>query len=84
MDNIKSPPTPPQSDDLNIPLAQRKTVKTLLPDDCRWPIGDPLDRDFHFCGKRKVDGRSYCDVHMRRSFQPARARPVYYRPRDAA
>ena len=28
------------------------TVFTLLPGDCRWPIGDPRNRDFHFCGKR--------------------------------
>ncbi len=51
-------------DDLIIPVGQRKTMTTLLPDDCRWPIGDPQIADFHFCGKRKVDGHPYCDFHM--------------------
>jgi GcrA cell cycle regulator len=64
-------------------LGQQKTVNTLLPDDCRWPIGDPQVAGFHFCGKRKMNG-PYCDAHMRQAFQPARARPVHYRPRDAA
>jgi GcrA cell cycle regulator len=84
MDIIKSPPSLPQHDELVIPLSQRKSINTLLPDDCRWPIGDPQASDFHFCGKRKVDGHPYCDVHMRRGFQPSRPRPVPYRPRDAA
>ena len=65
------------------PVGQRKTINTLLPDDCRWPIGDPQGADFHFCGKRKADG-PYCDFHMRQGFQPARPRAVQYRPRDAA
>ena len=45
---------------------------TLLPSDCRWPIGDPQHRDFHFCGKEKVTGRPYCEFHMRLGFQLTR------------
>jgi hypothetical protein len=82
--DIKSPPTPVLHDDLNIPLDQRKTIETLLPDDCRWPIGDPQLDGFHFCGKRKSDGHPYCDFHVRRASQPGRSRTVVYRPRDAA
>jgi hypothetical protein len=84
MDTLKSPPWPMPLDDVKIPLGQRKTMNTLLPDDCRWPIGDPQVADFHFCGKPKVDGHPYCDFHMVRAYQPARSRPVHYRPRDAA
>ncbi|MCZ7595588.1 MAG: GcrA family cell cycle regulator [Hyphomicrobium sp.] len=66
------------------PLAQRKTMTTLLPNDCRWPIGDPQLPGFHFCGQRKQDGHPYCEFHVRRASQPGRTRPVTYRPRSAA
>ena len=83
MSDIKSAPTPLRTDDLHIPLGERKTMATLLPDDCRWPFGDPLEGSFHFCGKRKEGGKPYCDFHMHRAFQTARPRAVYYRPRAA-
>jgi len=67
----------------NIPHKQRKTVETLLADDCRWPFGDPLSPDFHFCGHRKKDGSPYCDAHMRQAFQTAKPRAVFYRPHAA-
>jgi len=78
-----SPKHPPRLRDdpkSNIPHNQRKTVETLLADDCRWPFGDPLSADFHFCGHRKSDGSPYCDAHMRQAFQPAKPRAVSYRP----
>jgi GcrA cell cycle regulator len=67
----------------NIPQAQRKTVETLLANDCRWPFGDPASPDFHFCGHRTKDGRPYCDAHLRQAFQPAKPRAVVYRPQAA-
>lgn len=30
---------------------------------CRWPIGDPKDENFHFCGKKVHIGQTYCDEH---------------------
>jgi len=30
---------------------------------CRWPIGDPRDVTFHFCGKRVLTGKPYCSEH---------------------
>ncbi|MBF0095505.1 MAG: global cell cycle regulator GcrA-like protein [Alphaproteobacteria bacterium] len=30
---------------------------------CRWPIGDPRDANFHFCGKRVAAGKPYCPDH---------------------
>ena len=52
-----------------IPLAERKYIQTLMDADCRWPIGDPQEVEFHFCGKRKVNGLPYCEAHARRAFQ---------------
>jgi len=30
---------------------------------CRWPIGDPKDENFHFCGNKVKTGQTYCDEH---------------------
>lgn len=30
---------------------------------CRWPVGDPKDETFHFCGKKTRIGQTYCDEH---------------------
>jgi GcrA cell cycle regulator len=30
---------------------------------CRWPIGDPRDPGFGFCGVRTAEGRPYCLRH---------------------
>jgi GcrA cell cycle regulator len=53
---------------------KRKTVTTLEARDCRWPIGDPRQEDFHFCGEPQVPGQSYCSHHLRLAFQPPRPR----------
>ncbi len=35
----------------------------LGPNCCRWPIGDPRDPGFHFCGKKALPGKPYCPEH---------------------
>ena len=83
MSTIKSPPRPMPDEDVVVPVAKRKTVTTLMPNDCRWPIGDPQAPGFHFCGKLKQDGYPYCEFHVRRASTPSRARSVLHR-RDVA
>lgn len=61
-------------EELVIPLAERKSIQTLEEASCRWPIGDPQEAEFHFCGKTKVTGLPYCEFHARRAFQPPQAR----------
>jgi len=51
--------------------AQKKTVANLAATDCRWPIGDPREPDFRFCGAPQLPGRPYCDHHWRMAFQPS-------------
>lgn len=60
--------------ELDIPLKERKTIQTLAECNCRWPIGDPQQADFHFCGKDKLPGLPYCEFHARRAFQPPQTR----------
>lgn len=70
MKDTNTLPIPPRTDDLNIPPAERKTMASLETDDCRWPFGDPVRPDFHFCGKSKVGDGPYCAFHMRRASPP--------------
>ena len=30
---------------------------------CRWPLGDPKDENFRFCGKKVRIGQTYCEEH---------------------
>jgi len=45
------------------------TVLTLGAHMCKWPIGDPSDTGFTFCGRRASD-RAYCVEHARVAYQP--------------
>ncbi|GIU67836.1 GcrA family cell cycle regulator [Candidatus Phycosocius spiralis] len=38
---------------------------------CKWPIGDPGDPDFGFCGVHCSSGAVYCTEHTAIAFQPA-------------
>ena len=49
------------------------TILTLRDSMCKWPIGDPADPKFAFCG-RKSDCGPYCTEHAKVAFQPARKR----------
>ena len=45
---------------------------------CAWPIGDPKQPEFHFCGQPTVRKKPYCEVHCavsygRRKDEPAAA-----------
>jgi GcrA cell cycle regulator len=61
-------------EELVIPMAERRSIQSLEECSCRWPIGDPQEADFHFCGKTKVAGLPYCEFHARRAFQPPQSR----------
>ena len=39
------------------------TVNDLTSNSCRWPIGDPKDEGFHFCGKECLPDKPYCAEH---------------------
>ena len=62
------------AEELDIPLAERKTLQDLTESCCRWPIGDPQHAEFHFCNRKKVPGLPYCEFHAKRAFQPPQAR----------
>ena len=35
---------------------------------CLWPIGDPGEPGFHFCGEPSVPGKPYCDSHCAKAY----------------
>ena len=38
---------------------------------CRWPLGDPREDDFCFCGKKVRMGQTYCDEHSQLAYVKA-------------
>lgn len=63
----------------------RKALVDLEPGECHWPVGDPKQAGFGFCGCRAVPGRPYCAGHaMRAVTEPRRpVTPAYEaRPRN--
>ena len=40
---------------------QHKVTHTFL--SCQWPIGDPQEKEFHFCESNTVHGKPYCKEH---------------------
>jgi GcrA cell cycle regulator len=57
------------------PLAdgEAATILTLRDSMCKWPIGDPADPKFAFCGRKSSSG-PYCSEHAQVAFQPAKKR----------
>ena len=50
------------------------TVLTINDRMCRWPIGDPAENEFHFCGRNPKSGSPYCEAHARKAYQPQTVR----------
>ncbi len=63
-----------------VPLGQRCTLLELNDDKCRWPIGDPGQPNFSFCGGSTMAGLPYCAYHCRIGYQPVTDRRRDRRP----
>ena len=70
----------PPAEEIEIPLAERKTIQTLTECSCRWPIGDPASAEFFFCGGKPITSLPYCAHHSRIAYQPATERRKDRRP----
>jgi GcrA cell cycle regulator len=57
-------------------------VLQLGPNMCKWPIGDPGDVDFGFCGSQCGSAAVYCEEHAAVAFQPAMSRRPGGAPRE--
>jgi GcrA cell cycle regulator len=57
-----------------VPISRRLQLIQLNERTCKWPNGDPLSEDFHFCGNDAAETGPYCKYHARIAFQPASER----------
>jgi GcrA cell cycle regulator len=67
-------PEPMTLEELVIPLHERASILTLKESMCHWPIGDPGEPEFHFCGRKSCGSLPYCEHHARMAYQPVHAR----------
>jgi len=35
---------------------------------CQWPIGDPLEEGFHYCGAQNIPTKPYCIEHYKKAY----------------
>ena len=64
--------TPPSN--VVVPISRKLSLTDLTERTCKWPVGDPLTDDFHFCGCEASDTSPYCSYHARLAYQPAAER----------
>ncbi len=55
-------------------MARRLDLLSLTERTCKWPIGDPTEESFHFCGLPSAAGKPYCEHHVAVAFQPMSTR----------
>ena len=63
-------------------IAKRITLLELTERTCKWPIGDPTEDDFAFCGLEATPGKPYCQYHVAVAFQPMSSRRDRARARN--
>ena len=56
--------------DVVVPISEPVTIVELRESMCRWPIGDPAQSEFRFCGAKKLPGEGpYCARHAGIAYQ---------------
>lgn len=58
---------------LGAPASLRLQLVELTEETCKWPVGDPMKEDFHFCGVRSGESSPYCSFHHRLAYRPREA-----------
>ena len=47
-----------------------KQLEELDENSCKWPIGNPDEKSFYFCGRSSLKDFSYCKLHLLYAYQP--------------
>ncbi|MEM0923790.1 MAG: GcrA family cell cycle regulator [Pseudomonadota bacterium] len=55
-------------------MAKKLSLLELTERTCKWPIGDPAEENFFFCGLPCLPGKPYCEHHVAVAFQPMSTR----------
>ncbi|TCD16500.1 GcrA family cell cycle regulator [Oricola cellulosilytica] len=61
-------------EDIIVPISKHVALVDLNENTCKWPQGDPLTDEFHFCGHQSEESSPYCKYHARLAFQPSSER----------
>ena len=57
---------PSNAREVVVPISEPVTILELRASVCHWPIGDPAQPEFRFCGAKKLPGQGpYCACHSR-------------------
>jgi GcrA cell cycle regulator len=68
---IPASPPPPPPEELEVPPEhERVSLMKLSEKMCKWPIGNPGEPNFRFCGHSAHPGLPYCATHGARAYQP--------------
>jgi GcrA cell cycle regulator len=70
-DLVAEPQQLARNEDVVVPIARRLVLTELTERTCKWPVGDPMQDDFHFCGNDSDEHTPYCKYHARLAFQPS-------------
>ncbi|MUZ75444.1 GcrA cell cycle regulator [Agrobacterium vitis] len=57
-----------------LPASRRLSLTDLTERTCKWPVGDPMADEFHFCGCDSQDNSPYCKYHAKLAYQPVNER----------
>ena len=72
---------PPPGEEVPLQNGRRCSLFELGKQKCRWPISQPCDVAFWFCGNKPVEGLPYCAGHARIAYRPTSSKPFGYNER---
>jgi GcrA cell cycle regulator len=61
------PPRPLPVEEDGVDVTHLLGILQINEHTCKWPIGDPLEAGFGFCGEHTREGSRYCRKHHRRA-----------------
>lgn len=73
-DTVVAEPIMQPASDVVVPISRRLSLLQLTERTCKWPLGDPLSEDFHFCGHESCENSPYCTYHAKLAYQPSSER----------
>ena len=83
----ETPPAAAPKARLKAKVPEVKKIKSLVDlsaNTCRWPIGDPKEPNFHFCGGNAIPGKPYCPEHAAIAYVGSNRTPPKQAPEETA
>ncbi|MCB9982725.1 MAG: gcrA cell cycle regulator family protein [Rhodospirillales bacterium] len=87
---VKTTPSAPSLPERKIQKAAAQDNRQGVPlvdlkaNQCRWPLGDPREESFGFCGCKNIAGLPYCSEHAKVAYQAATRNRILKAEEEAA